>query len=756
MRTLSSGLLAAQRASSGTPAVSIAIGGSSYSNRKKQLIHTERPYGGLATILLDNSDNGITADLRGCKVVIGYGFNGSGESKAASLWVLTQTSLSREGQLLTQLQCIDIWQKLNLLQIIGGGGVELDGTITGTFEPGMKVTGQTSGAKATVLGSGTDYIWVSNVAKGPFVSGETVQADLYSTTKITLTAVKDISGGSSPNWAGDKTILQIIQQLCAGVVDVVLDSSDGIVDVTKPTYSTDTGARVLDVIEDMMNYTKCGIRAGNDDKLHIFDISSVPGSPDYSYDSDHCFYSDLRDVTMILPNKVIVVNAEQVGTGVTPFYGVAEDSDAIAQFGLTVPQLVFADVQSDADAAQLAASRLSRIQKEAIKGTVGAPMNCGEELFDYVRITDNRANIDYYGWVGSLERRWEEGMYLLTIGLGGLSGAAGLPPDTEYPLPNIAQPPIPPVAQFAPGIAQSPTLGAYIAPIQITSVDQTHVTWTAGVVTLADGRTQSILAGSLTLTGTHYLFFIIGNNVLQNTTSASQVTGLDRGLVAVVSKGSTSAQKAYALNPFTDSILINTDKVMDGLVTELKLANEAVTNSKIKSIAAEKISAGNIAAARMSAGVLTALKANVDTLDAISVNCGTLTGGILNGVVGYFGAGKVICDIYGILIKGSLLKLTDANGAHSGTMYIDTDGHLRLDAAGWDSGVVVYKMIVELFEAIGYVDVTQGDGLYPPQKATQPFGSDGNLVYDPSDGYLKYYSLHDKQWFRIQRTGGWG
>lgn len=744
MRLLSAGLLAAQRADSGTPAIALTVGVTDYASKLKRLYHQEKPYGGLATILLDNSDGSITADLRGNLVTIGYGFNGEGDSDTAPLWVLTQTDVSREGELLTQLICIDIWQKLSLLRVIAGGGVELKGTISGLFQPGMKVTGQTSGAKATVLGSGDGYIWVGKVAIGPFSVAEIVQADLYSDSKITVSSVTDIAGGGAPAWDGDKTILDIIQQLTAGVVTIVLDSSDGIVDVKKPTYATESNARVIDIIQDMMNYTKCAIRAGNDGKLHIFDVTAAPGTPDYSYDTVHSFFSELRDVSMILPNKIIVVNAEQIFTGVTPYYGEAEDAVAIARFGMEIPQIIFADVQSDGDATSLAESKLSRIQKEAVRGTIEVPMNCGQELFDYIRITDSRASIDFYGWIGSLDRIWEEGVYQLNIGLGGLVGAVGLPSGAEYPLPNIESPAVPPVTQFAPGMLGYPTIGAYIADVDFTSDDYNKISWSSGTVKLADGRTQSINAGNLTLTTTHYLYCILGNSTLQNSTVYSDAIGNDRMLVAVSSRASTAAQKAYVLNPHTDSILINTDKVMDGLVTELKIAAEAVTTAKIKigavtealvaagaitetkigtnaistpkiqagaitageiaanavtatkisalAVTAAKIAANAVTAEKILAGAITAIKINVASLDAISANVGTLTSGLINGVTILAGGGAVRLDASGIGIKGQVLRFYTPLGYYASGIAVE-EGTGYMWITPW-TGLKVTKSIL--------------------------------------------------------------
>lgn len=79
----------------------------------------------------------------------------------------------------------------------------------------------------------------------------------------------------------------------------------------------------------------------------------------------------------------------------------------------------------------------------------------------------------------------------------------------------------------------------YVVDIQFTSDDYNKISWSAGVIELADGRTQSINAGSLTLTATHYLYCIWGNPTLQNSTSYSDAVGEDKIMVNEVSIGST-------------------------------------------------------------------------------------------------------------------------------------------------------------------------------------------------------------------------
>ena len=108
----------------------------------------------------------------------------------------------------------------------------------------------------------------------------------------------------------------------------------------------------------------------------------------------------------------------------------------------------------------------------------------------------------------------------------------------------------------------------------------------------------------------------------------------------------------------------------------------------------------------------------------------------------------------GIQIDGAKLTLRDSAGGHAANIYVDTSGRLRLDPSAWSGGVYVQSLNATYgIDSGTYIKATSY--LYPAPHSSQPLASDGALVYDPSDGYMKYFSLHDNLWFRIQRTGGW-
>lgn len=393
MRSLSPGLLAAQKAATRIPFVSINIvrpagGGWMYdtfgseAGRTLSVIQTEGAFSGGAVIQLSNSDkllNGI--DYTGCKAYIKWGLRGSfGEggagdySSTAPMCVWSQRNLSEEGELVVELVCIDMWERI---------------------------------ARA-IIG-------------------------------------KETAARARPGWPGDTTVKDIIIGLLDNLdINLIVDSEDLQITTYKPDYYVDVNTPVRDVIRELLGMTNCAIRwaAVGGDGAHLIHLQ--PGDPiDYQYGGDHKFYSsDVQEKAAPSFNFVIVQNREPedaIDAASGTFYqGSAEDAASVAKFGL-IPQIITLDwVKANYEAQVLANTWLNRSKNEAVQGTMLAPMNCGQEVHDVVRIVDSRSGQTVVGRVGQITRVFTSGQYTIELQFGGLASAGFIAPVSS--LIGVTQP----------------------------------------------------------------------------------------------------------------------------------------------------------------------------------------------------------------------------------------------------------------------------------------------------------------------------
>ena len=129
MRTIHDNLLAAQQSGAANPYIHLSIDGTDYTSRLISLEHIEEPYRDRATIVLANSDwcfDGFENNLCGKSFTIGYGYTDSGDINRylgdgldegknpamPTLWIKTQSMVSKEGQLVCILEAEGGWGKL--------------------------------------------------------------------------------------------------------------------------------------------------------------------------------------------------------------------------------------------------------------------------------------------------------------------------------------------------------------------------------------------------------------------------------------------------------------------------------------------------------------------------------------------------------------------------------------------------------------------------------------------------------------------
>ena len=217
-------------------------------------------------------------------------------------------------------------------------------------------------------------------------------------------------------------------------------------------------------------------------------------------------------------------------------------------------------------------------------------------------------------------------------------------------------------------------------------------------------------------------------------------------LVAVASRASTTAQKAYVFNPHTDSILINTDKVMDGLVTELKLADGAVAEAKLAAgavtegkIAALSIVAGHIQALQIDVGhintnAITSEKINAGAITALKIDAGAvdatkLAAEIILASVIWAGENTVKLSSSGIEVKADDGLQIYSGSTKYGRVYVA--GSLFGLKSEDDIG-----MYIGHTGTAGNITITTGTGIYLAHNGTTIFGINSARAYVASGKYF--------------------
>lgn len=213
-------------------------------------------------------------------------------------------------------------------------------------------------------------------------------------------------------------------------VTVTYDSEDSLIDTFKPAdyFRISIGKTRLACLKELLSYTKCVARAEADGAIHIFSPTVSGTTYDYEYNDDfvatsHAFYSKIYRNRLVLPNKITVKSASDHSPAYT---GSATDATSFA----LLPKEDFNPMRlvSDAQATAIAEAMIQKLQVESEKGNGFAPMNVGEEVHDYVKITDSVENDNRIGNVGYLTRNYGAGQFNFGFGFGDifLSGIAGI------------------------------------------------------------------------------------------------------------------------------------------------------------------------------------------------------------------------------------------------------------------------------------------------------------------------------------------
>jgi hypothetical protein len=227
-------------------------------------------------------------------------------------------------------------------------------------------------------------------------------------------------------------------------------------DAVKPTYTTVVDSTLGPVIEDIMDFTKMGVRV-REDGFHAVFVDVNQASPDEIYDlsiGPHTFHIFTESQSVAIPNRILVVSGN-LDDGAATFSDTYDDLVSQGEIGI-IPR-IYEDlsVTSDADALTRATDISTRIRRDRVQGRVEVPMHVGQEIWDEVRVQDQRTGHESPGTgaldgrVSQIVRIYQSGEYLMQIIMGGAIWGVTARPLT---LP-ISQPASAPSIDMAPDVA---------------------------------------------------------------------------------------------------------------------------------------------------------------------------------------------------------------------------------------------------------------------------------------------------------------
>jgi len=500
-----------QKVPTGSPYIQAIVDGDTHTSeggsgndRLMKVTTDEQAYGGQYVIELDNSDESLNSeDYTGKPLTLKWGYVGETQSQVHPLWVWSQSFLSREGKLLVQLNCVDIWAFI-------------------------------AAHNAALTNASYNQEWQQSDVLDTRVmaDGSTLWSDGDPATYAILVA------------NGDKTILEILQDLLdTDALNITLDTDDYLqddyIDSLKPPISIPnarTGLRQL------MDYTQSYLKIKSDGDLGIF--KPAYHATAYTFNHMNTFYMDVDEAGVTIPNRIIFwaydsAGSDWIHSDYGSGYGV--DSDSYSRIGryidrhYLVASMDNTNMRTEAQLNDYADAALEKIQGERNQGFIVAPMHCSLELFDKIQVNDDRYTSGgdrvITGYVHRIIREYDRGVYRITVYLGGVTSGYTTPggedskgladADAGIPKSPFDITGIPPWADIIPKAIQG-----YVHDIVFSSTDWDTVAWTSGDIKFYDETTQSINSGNtgnLATDAIYCIYFDLEDaspNVLKVTTMA--------------------------------------------------------------------------------------------------------------------------------------------------------------------------------------------------------------------------------------------
>ncbi len=316
-----------------------------YTNtRVISISHVEEEYNQVASVLLNNSDNALTTiDFEMYKGVISFGYNDTTQGDEYSACAPLYVTGQRLYSSQGRLVCL-----LSLIGIPNLLGLDL-------AESSLDLT-----------------------------------EDDTRTVKTLLTAIVNKTLSPYTNYTS---------------YTATYDSEDSLVDSFKPKelFSVGENDSRLSKIKELLSLTGEKMIVKADSKVHFLNPTTTGTTYDYEYElavsGEHTFFNKELRNRFVNPNKEVVKSHESH----QPFYS---GSDTSATSFALDPKTHTTRLRltSDAEGASIASAIVERYELDADLGAVTVPMNTGQEVFDFINVTDSRQGDSRKGNVRYIKR----------------------------------------------------------------------------------------------------------------------------------------------------------------------------------------------------------------------------------------------------------------------------------------------------------------------------------------------------------------
>jgi len=245
-----------------------------------------------------------------------------------------------------------------------------------------------------------------------------------------LMAEDEASDSYVPDEDADDTVKDLVNAIVGATLDcfslceayeVVWDDGyDTLADTYKPKdgFRIYTGGSRLAALRRLLDYTANVPRFEADGKVHILKPVTTGESYDYEYDleSGHPFFSKAYRNSLVFPNKIYVISRDDDDP---QCLGVAQTSD-YNSLPSKVKKIKYIQVRlkDNGQADDIAEALIAKTEMGCKRGQAEVPLNVAQEVFDYVKVTDQRQGDTRPGNLGYVHRRFGKDKWAMTFGFG--------------------------------------------------------------------------------------------------------------------------------------------------------------------------------------------------------------------------------------------------------------------------------------------------------------------------------------------------